>query len=206
MFLGLIAMDPADRIPPDPRHGVRLPRDVGRFGMLLFLASLASLFVAAMIGFAYTQAFSSQWPDRAGRALPAGLWLSTLAILGVSGAMHAAVASAKRGRQTALRLSIGVAFLLAAGFMALQSLNWHTLSAGPVNSNMFVKMFIMLTVLHAAHIIGGFVPLIWCGVNALRRRYAPRNHEGVVWCAWYWHFLDAVWLVMFVLIFLPSLV
>ena len=67
-------------------------------------------------------------------------------------------------------------------------------------------MFIILTVLHAAHIIGGFVPLIWCLANTLRRRYTPQRHDGVVWCAWYWHFLDGVWMTMFALIFLPSLV
>jgi heme/copper-type cytochrome/quinol oxidase subunit 3 len=62
--------------------------------------------------------------------------------------------------------------------------------------------FYLLTGLHALHVIGGMVLLGAVTAKAFAGRYSATYHPGVTYAAMYWHFLDVVWLVMFVLIFL----
>lgn len=62
----------------------------------------------------------------------------------------------------------------------------------------------MLIALHAAHVVGGLVPLGIVTGRALRGWYDARHAEGVRSCALYWHFLDVVWLTMFGLLYLTG--
>ena len=57
--------------------------------------------------------------------------------------------------------------------------------------------FYVLTGMHAVHVIGGLVPLVVITRRAFAGRDDPQ-HAGVIYTAMYWHFLDAVWLVLFV--------
>jgi len=58
----------------------------------------------------------------------------------------------------------------------------------------------MLTGLHAAHVVGGLIPLAVVTVRAFRDRYSPAAFAGVAYTAVYWHFLTAVWLVLFTIL------
>ena len=58
--------------------------------------------------------------------------------------------------------------------------------------------FYVLTGIHAAHIVGGLIPLIIVATRATTGRYTPAYYPGVRYTAMYWHFLDVVWLTLFV--------
>ncbi len=58
-------------------------------------------------------------------------------------------------------------------------------------------LMLMLIALHAAHVIGGLIPLGVVTGRSLRGAYHAGRHAGVRYVATYWHFLDAVWLIMF---------
>ena len=182
-------------ISPDGR-----PRlDTGRLIMGLFLASLGMGFGALLVFYFILRARAAVWPPPGTPRLPTALWLSTVLILASSGTMQAAVRSIRHGRQAAFRTAVVATILLALGFVASQIVNWGLAVAArmPPDLNMFSITFYLLTGLHGLHVLGGLVPLTIVAARSFRGRYTPENHLGVRFCAWYWHFVDVIWLVVF---------
>ncbi len=175
----------------------------GRFGMRLFLLSLAVLFAACVIGYAVIrwQAQAEEVPDLP--PLPAGLWLSTLLLVASSGTIQWALPGARDGRTSHLQLGLLVTTGLGLGFLAVQAYCWVTL-AGPLAATLtdlqklyVLTSFYVLTGIHALHVIGGLIPLVVVTSRARRGRYSADDHAGVQYCTTYGHFLDGVWLILF---------
>lgn len=171
-------------------------------GTLVLVGSLAMLFFASMIGYFYVRAHATQWPPPGMPALPVGLWLSTLVLLGTSGAIHRAVLAARLDATPAIVRWTRVTLALGLLFLLLQAWNWAELVAQSMTPriNLYGFTFYLLTGLHAAHVIGGLIPLAIVVRNAGRGRYTAREHAGLTQCAIYWHFLDVVWVLVFVVL------
>lgn len=174
--------------------------------MLLFLASLAMGFGALFVAWFIMRGRAETWPPPGTPPLPHGLWLSTALILCSSGTMQWALSSVRRGRLSTLRWTMLATTLLAVGFVISQVANWGLAVAAemPPGLNMFTVLFYLLTGLHALHIVGGLVPLSIVTAKTFAGAYTATHHAGVGYCAMYWHFVDAVWVLMFVLIVLVS--
>src|SRR5262245_31376551 len=179
----------------------------GQVGMKIFLVSLGMLFGATLIGFIVMRArlgSLDQWPTDL-PPLPRGLWLSTLTLLVSSATMQWAVRGVRAGNTGQLRLGMVATLTLACVFLAIQSECWltwmHTVTARWGESAEYrfaLTSFYILTVLHALHVIGGLIPMVIVTRNAFRGGvYTSSFYPGVQYCAMYWHFLDAVWLVLF---------
>ena len=74
----------------------------------------------------------------------------------------------------------------------------------PANKNLYAFTFYMLSGLHGLHVVGGLVALAVAALKAGRGAYTPESHEGVEFASMYWHFLDAVWFVMFVVLMVAA--
>jgi cytochrome c oxidase subunit 3 len=61
---------------------------------------------------------------------------------------------------------------------------------------LFVFCYDLLVGLHAAHVLGGFVPLMLIHGRLMRRDYSSSRHDGVTFCVQYWHYLGVVWLLL----------
>ncbi|TWT45237.1 Cytochrome c oxidase subunit 3 [Phycisphaerae bacterium RAS1] len=186
----------------DPVFGGLPPRAMG---MIVFLISTGVLFVAGLAAFIIAVRLpATRWPPTNLPALPQTLWLST-GILLVSGAtMQTALSAARRSRGLLLRVAITATTALAAAFLGCQWLSWvrYVRAGVPINApDLFVFGFYVLTALHAVHVLGGLVPLVWVTVKSYRGRYAAGRHHGVWYCAMYWHFLGVVWIVLFAVLF-----
>lgn len=171
-----------------------------RLGVYVLFASLGVLFIATLVGYFVTRADSANWRAATTPPLPAGLWLSTLLALAISVALESARRAARKNRLSALpgRLRLGIGAAIA--FLCAQAVNWyslHGLAFGNDKPAHVVVGFYLLTGLHAAHVLGGFVPLGIVLNSAVAREYSSSRHEGVSLCADYWHFLSIVWLVLF---------
>jgi cytochrome c oxidase subunit 3 len=179
-------------------------KGAGSFGMLVFLLSLSVLFLASMIGYLVVRSRAAEWPPPGSPKLPAGLWVSTVIILLSSGTIQAALHSVRRNRLGALIGLMLITVLLAVVFLVSQAVNWAWLMGIQATSQagLYLFTFYLLTGLHAAHVIGGVVLLAVVTAKAFRGVYSPQFHPGIRYAAMYWHFLDGVWLVMFVLLFL----
>ena len=68
--------------------------------------------------------------------------------------------------------------------------------------NIYGSTFFMATGFHGFHVLIGTIFLIVCLLRALRGHFTPKQHLGFEFAAWYWHFVDVVWLFLFVAIYL----
>jgi cytochrome c oxidase subunit III len=180
---------------------------LGRFAMTLFLVALGVLFAASMVGYLVVRLRAPAWPPAGSPRLPAGLWISTLLLLLSSLTMHLALGQARAGRGRRLRDWLLATSLLGLAFLVSQVLNWiHLITVAhlPAKANLYAFTFYMLSGLHGAHVLGGLIPLGITATQAHRGRYTTGEHEGVVHMSMYWHFLDAVWLVMFAVLMIAA--
>ncbi|MBW7937526.1 MAG: heme-copper oxidase subunit III [Candidatus Omnitrophica bacterium] len=186
---------PAATPPQDPRVN-----PAGVFGMSLFLVSLAVLFTASLVSYFVIRFRAEQWPPPGMPGLPFGLWWSTLIILISSVTIQLGLWSAKKDMQAAMKAFLSMTLLLGIAFLFNQWANWSDLLKIeiPPTVNLYAFTFYTLTGLHAAHVIGGLILLSVVCYKAFKGNYGSQYHPGITYSAMYWHFLDVVWVVLFV--------
>ena len=151
--------------------------------------------------------------------------VSTIIILVSSVSMQWAIVSIKKNNLAGLRLSVLVTLLLGTGFLFVQYSAWSELVAHGINfrseikdiktdftyvpagketvaevgnmGNVAASFLYVITGLHVAHLLGGILALSVVLVKSLWGRYSSSNYNGVQLCAIYWHFLDALWIYLF---------
>ncbi len=177
-------------------------RSTGTLGMSVFLTSLTVLFIASIVGYLVVRTRADQWGPAGGSHYPGTLWISTLIILGASVTMQIALAAARFDAPERLRKMLTTTLVLGLVFLLMQLANWLQLwqSGTTARTGLYGFTFYMFTVLHALHVIGGLIPLGIVTRKAHAGAYSGRSHAGVQYVTMYWHFLDAVWIVLFVII------
>lgn len=171
-------------------------------GMAVFLVSLGVLFAASLVAYfavRFNDAGLANWHPQGVAGLPNTLWVSTFVLLASSITIHYALGAARTGDQPGVRWGMLLTTLLGVAFLCCQAWSWSQLYANQVGprGSLYGWTFYMLTALHALHIIGGLIPLTITTVRARKGAYTSEEHTGVTLCAMYWHFLDAVWIVLF---------
>ncbi|MCL4186158.1 MAG: cytochrome c oxidase subunit 3 [Rhodobacteraceae bacterium] len=89
-----------------------------------------------------------------------------------------------------------LAILLGIAFTALQAYEYSHAHFG-FSGNIYGANFFMATGFHGAHVIIGTIFLFVCLMRALKGHFTPDKHVGFEAAAWYWHFVDVVWLFLF---------
>lgn len=185
---------------PDLDDPGRTPPDADPLGFSLFLVSLGVLFLGSLVAYFAVRSRFDVWPPAGTPPLPRLLWVSSTLIVIGGATVQWALVSARANRPGALRRALALTLALGVGFLVTQTLSWVQLLSGHTDvhqHHVFGYLFIFVTGLHALHVVGGLVPLAVVTVNAFRGRYSAVNPSGVRYCAIYWHFLGAVWLVLF---------
>jgi len=190
---------------PEGQAGQAVP-GAGSLGMTVFLASLSVLFLASLVGYLIVRSRAATWPPEGSAGLPGSLWLSTAVIVAASFAVHAALTGIRRGNPTRLLVGLLATAALGVAFLVLQAFNWLELVSRDVSPgrDLYGFTFYMLTGLHAAHVVGGLIPLGITVVRAFLGKYTWASYGGVRNVATYWHFLDVVWLVLFAVLWFGS--
>lgn len=171
----------------------------GVFGMACFLISLAMIFIASILAVVVVRLQDPDaWAD-GGLGLPGALLASTGLLVVSSGTMAVAGRAAARGDDDRLARWMTATLALAIGFLVLQGVAWFELleRGARIDSNLWAWTIYVLTGLHAAHVLGGLVPMIVTTRRARRRAYTIEDHRGVVYVAMYWHFLDGAWIALY---------
>ncbi len=187
-----------------------------RYGMILFIASEVMFFLAWFWAFFSAALFPSavdavgaQWPPQGTEVLDPFGWplLNTLILLcsgtTVTWAHHALIHGDREGLKKGLWCTIGLG-LLFTGIQAYEYIH-APFSFSRLNEelpgNIYGSTFFMATGFHGAHVIIGTIFLIVCLVRAYKGDFTPKHHFGFEAAAWYWHFVDVVWLFLFVSIY-----
>jgi cytochrome c oxidase subunit 3 len=134
--------------------------------------------------------------------LPAAFMISSVIILLSSLSMHAAVLSAKKDDYQGVRRYLLITLGLGFAFVFSQFLGWNNLVSQGVyfvdKSSPSGSFFYVISGLHLAHLAFGLLGLMVTSFMAMRDRYHSGNLEGLKVCATYWHFLDGLWMYLFV--------
>jgi len=147
------------------------------------------------------------WPPRG--VVPLDPWalplLNTLILLlsgtTVTWAHHAVQTGNQRGLVNGLILTI----VLGVMFTALQAIEYNEALAGGLfkfsGGGIYGASFFMATGFHGLHVLIGTIFLTVCLFRALAGHFTPTRHFGFEAAAWYWHFVDVVWLFLFAFIY-----
>jgi len=175
-----------------------IPEGAGTFGLALLFISLGMLFLASMVGVLVVRFAAPEGTVRVG--FPAIGWASTGALAAVSLSMHLGVRAIRADRKRRFQSWMVVALGSALAFLGLQSAFWLRLLdqelavESAVASGLYA--FLLLTSLHAAHVLGGVAMQALVTVRALRNDYWSLHMGQVRGTALYWHFIDVVWVVL----------
>ena len=200
-----------------------------RYGMIMFIASEVMFFVAWFWAFFDVSLFPSglfqpdniqqqigmvardeltggQWPPQPAEGFqktfdPWGLPLVNTLILLLSGttvtwAHHAMLQNDRSGLVWGLTLTV----VLGVIFTICQVYEYYH-AAFAYSGHIYGATFFMATGFHGAHVVIGTIFLFVCLLRALAGHFTPEQHFGFEAAAWYWHFVDVVWLFLFACIY-----
>ena len=180
-----------------------------RYGMILFIASEVMFFVGwfwAWFDFSLfpssVEAVGGVWPPKGLEVIDAfHLPLLNTMILLCSGttltwAHHALLKGDREGVKTGLWVTI----LLGLLFSCIQAYEYMHAPFAFKGLN-YGAAFFMATGFHGFHVLVGTIFLIVCLVRTYKGHFTPKQHFGFEAAAWYWHFVDVVWLFLFVVIY-----
>jgi len=141
-------------------------------------------------------------------SMPSVFWYSTVVLLLSSVLMNFALQQARKneGRKAALFL-LGV-LGLAAVFAVLQISGWKTMIDGGLyfsdRKNVSGSFFYTITWLHFVHLLAGVITVIVSAIRAFAGRYSAQNYLGMKLTAYFWHFLDLLWLYLFIFLMVKT--
>jgi cytochrome c oxidase subunit III len=181
-----------------------------RYGMILFIASEVMFFLAWFWAFFDSAIFPSAvdavggvWPPKGVEVLnPWGFpLLNTLILLCSGTTVTFAHHSLIHGDRNGLKLGLWCTILLGLTFTSVQAYEYaHAPFA--FKGGIYGSTFFMATGFHGFHVIVGTIFLTICLIRAYRGDFTPKQHFGFEAAAWYWHFVDVVWLFLFTSIYL----
>ena len=178
--------------------------EAGRWAMLLFLVNEATLFGCLVASYFYLGVVTRHWPptgvERPALTLPL---IMTALLLSSSGALIVADTALKRKRRSAYRAGVGVAIALGAGFLTLQLVEYHDkLGHMHPSDSAYASLFYTITGLHGTHVAFGLLFLAWALARESAPAAPPSRSVAISNSSLYWHFVDAVWLVILTSLYL----
>ena len=178
-----------------------------RFGIILFIVSEIILFFAFFWAYFHasfnpTPALGAVWPPKGIEAIdPWRIPLLNTGLLLTSGAAltwsHAALIG---GYRIEAMTSLVITLILATVFTLFQLFE-YTNATFTISDGVYGSTFYRLTGLHGFHVIVGTLFLIVALVRIMRHHYTKEVHIGYEAAAWYWHFVDVVWIRLFLAVY-----
>jgi cytochrome c oxidase subunit III len=196
-----------------------------RYGMILFIASEVMFFVAWFWMFFEMSLFHefrtassieevrqawATWPPKGVEVVPPFELplVNTLTLLlsgtTVTWAHHALQVGDRKAAKIGLLLTV----ILGALFTAIQAYEYNHIihehlffSEASANAGLYGSTFFMATGFHGFHVLIGTIFLIVCLIRLMAGGFTPEKHFGFEAAAWYWHFVDVVWLFLFTFVY-----
>ena len=171
-----------------------------KFALWLFIITVVMIFAALTSAYIVRQA-EGNWLVF---ELPTSMWVTTGIILLSSITMHWAYLAAKKDELDQVKLAIGITTGLGVLFLIGQFYVWGVL----VDSNVFFvgnpsgSFLYVLSGLHGLHLVSGIIFLIIVLISSLKYKVHAKNLNQIQMCATYWHFLDGLWIYLFIFLLL----
>jgi cytochrome c oxidase subunit 3/cytochrome o ubiquinol oxidase subunit 3 len=200
-----MSAEPEPLVIPQPDIHWQLPAR-GRVGMFGLIAAESAIFTIFVIAYLYYLGKSLTGP------MPKDVLhvpiFFTICLLSSSLTIHSAVKSLKRGRVGPFALLWFLTIVLGATFLVGTALEWRHLiydEGLTISTNLFGTTYYSLVGLHAFHVTVGLIALIIAltivSIFTLRGYLRQEHAESVDVLSLYWHFVDAVWVVVFTVVY-----
>lgn len=159
------------------------------------------------------QDYAAAWPTNGpanigGNFQHMGAWglalLNTLLLLTSSVTLTVAHHALKAGQRGKVKVFLAITFILGALFLVSQGFEYHEAYEHmnlTLHSGIYGSTFFLLTGFHGLHVTIGTTMLIVIWLRVLKGHFKPDNHFGFEAVAWYWHFVDVVWLCLFLFVY-----
>lgn len=178
-----------------------------KYGMILFILSEVLFFFSFFWGFFHSSLgpdiqIGAVWPPIGIQVIdPFAVPLLNTAVLLTSGATvtwshHAMIAGDRQNTLVALIITV----LLAVFFSGLQAMEYLE-SSFSIADSVYGSLFFMLTGFHGFHVIVGTIFLAVSLVRCYHHHFTKNHHNGFEAAIWYWHFVDYVWLGLYVAVY-----
>ncbi len=196
-----------------PSQGV----NTALLGMLLFIGSelmfFAGLFGAYFNSRAQALALGQSWPPEGlgeiinpfpSGPIPYLPLIATIILVLSSGTMQYAVSRIRKGDRTGMNRALALTLLMGIIFLAAQAFDYLELSSEHgfgINSGIYGTLFYTLTGFHGAHVFGGLVGIFVILLRGTAGQFSARHHIAVEAVSAYWHFVDVVWIGLFLTLY-----
>jgi cytochrome c oxidase subunit III len=172
-----------------------------KFALWLFIVTVCMVFASLTSAYIVRQA-EGNWQlfD-----LPQLFWITTGVILASSISMHWAYLAAKKDNLEMVKVGVSITTVLGIAFLVGQVIGWGQLVDNNVyftGGNPSASFVYVLSGLHGFHIVGGLVFLLIVLVATFRYQVHSKNLNLIEMCTTFWHFLDALWLYLFIFLLL----
>jgi cytochrome c oxidase subunit 3/cytochrome o ubiquinol oxidase subunit 3 len=177
----------------------------GQVGTLLLILAEGSFFCVFLVAYLFYIGKSLRPPYPA-QVLELPL-LASLCLLSSSGTIVVAMRALERERMARFATSLLATIALGAAFLGLTALEWKRLifeHGLTIATNLFGTTFYSLVGFHAAHVGVGLLLMSLVWVLALRGHVGREHAERVELLSWYWHFVDCVWIAVFLTVYVAG--
>ncbi len=182
-----------------------------RYGMMFFITSEVMFFVAFFWAYFHFFLFpehvlgteTPMWP-------PMGIhtfdpWhlpmLNTMILLLSGTTVTWAHYGLLKGNRGTMLTGLGLTVLLGLSFTILQAVEYSDAPFKFAGGGIYPSVFFLATGFHGFHVIIGTIFLLVCWFRAAKGHFTPARHFGFEAAAWYWHFVDVVWLFLFICVY-----
>lgn len=179
-----------------------LQRDNLAFGFPIFLLSESIIFISFFVTYALLRVQSSNWfpPGVSGLDIPRAA-INTVILVISSGVIYFAERALDRHKLIQFRRLWLLTIVLGVVFLVGQAIEWHNMPFG-LDAGLAGATFYLLTGFHGLHVFTGIVLMLFIYFRSLVPGNYNTGHKGVSAVSLFWHFVDVIWIVLFLLLYI----
>jgi cytochrome c oxidase subunit 3 len=188
--------------PPTANQSSRI--EAQPLGVYLFIISEAMLFGSFFTAYFFVRVvadFYQEWPPPPFEFPVNVALVNTFILVFSSVVMHWSLVSIKRGNRIGLQVGLLVTFLMGLVFLTTQ-VNEYFKAGFAISDGAFASVFYGLTGLHGLHVFVGLTLLAIMNIRTFRGHFSPERHMGVEMAGIYWHFVDVMWIIVFLTVYI----
>lgn len=180
-------------------QGVRFTEN-SKLLLFISMASMTMLFAGLTSGYIVRQG-QGNWVVF---DLPIAFYISTAIIILSSISMHWALLSVKKDKIENTRLALIITLALGLGFAFTQFLGWSQLVDNGIyfTGNPSGSFLYAITFVHLGHMVGAIIAIINVNLKCIKGKYHSKSYLGISLVSIFWHFLDVLWIYLFVFLLL----
>ena len=188
----------APAAPAPTRAGSRPP--LLAVGTVVWLASELLFFSGLFAAYYALRAQSTQWPPHGVELDLVSSSIGTAVLVASSGTMQLGVKAVRGGDRLAYLRWLALTFVMGAVFLAIQLRDYQRLTFG-IGTHAYGSAFYMMTGIHALHVGAGLVAMLVVVGRATNTSFGPQDLPSVEMLSYYWHFVDVVWIGLWLTLF-----